>query len=471
MENDVEVYSPLLKPLVEKENVEFIPKSGILWRDLSEMLYTSLTNQTTVDRNLEPKRNDTLLVTINLSYYPPKSFQQFECVSQLVLYQLMSSVRTASLFQQYGLVRMLAWIKDDGKRKLLPRTVFRRKRSTFESELACEWIHEVAGKDSEIQPRTELRDEWINMESGYRVLERMKDAGLSMPFGRETFNFKNLSADQSLANEQLAGMRPPLLNRPFRAELEALEAEHILAASKKLAPRLKSLRFRDKYDMEDSADYLSLLQERDAVTRLLQTSPADFPAADAAFSAKVDGMKKNQRNEFIVVRDNYHVWRQDPPAMMWDRRPFEPLAVQPEEFFPNIPCALLDFQPKATHPYVRQHGASSIYGDMSDVMLRFWFTHSLLPVSKAMDGLWPGFGDLAAQVQSLRDVAQGGTPLTENGELAARSINERQWTDILEKFVDWPFKPTYAQLVGRLLEDHDVEDDDELKASAMGAGQ
>ncbi|KAM0428847.1 hypothetical protein ACHAPT_006647 [Fusarium lateritium] len=468
MEPDEEVYRPLLADLIDKPGVEFLPKTGILWRELNDMLATSIDPAAKRDPDAKPERNDTLLVSINLSYFPPKKFQSFECVSTMVLYQLMSSIKTASLFQQYGLVRMLIWVNDDGKRRLLPRSATRRKRGTFEAELACEWIHEIAGKDVEAETQ-ELRDEWINLESAYNTLGRMKEVGLTMPSGRETFLYNAVTADESLLGQKLAGDRRPVLSRPFRSELDELETE--FASSNDLEPskRLKVLRFRGKYDFEYSTTYQELIQQSEAAARLFKTDPAAFAAADAAWNAKIQLLKKNTRKEFVIFRDNYHLFRQDPPVLHWDRRPFEPLAVRPEEFFPQVPCALLDLQPKTMARCLRNHGHLARTGGLSDVMLRFWYSYSLLPVSKAMDSLWPGFGKMASEIDSLRDASRGGSPMTGEGELAARCVNEKQWTEIVEAFLNWPLGPEYTQLVGRLM-DEEVEDEDDNKIGPGGAG-
>ncbi|KAF9769589.1 hypothetical protein IL306_013001 [Fusarium sp. DS 682] len=469
MEPDIEVYKPFLGDFLDKPNVEAVPKAGILWKDLNSIL-ESLENQTIRDPAAEPERNDTLLVNVNLCFCPPKKYQMFECVSTMVLYQLMSSIRTASLFQQYGLVRMLVWISDDGKRRLLPRCAIRRQRSAFEAELSLEWLHEIAGHDVEVEDRYELRDEWINMESGYRTLERMKNAGLTMPSGRETTVYKNLSANPEYAMKQLAGVFPPRHQRPYREELEGLETALAEDETAEASYRLKMLRYREKYDDNDSQLFLKLLQERDALFKMYKKSPKKFAAADAAFNARLDGIKKNTRKEWLMVRDNYHLFRQKEPVLMWDRRPFEPLAARADEFYPRMPCALLDFQPKAMSTYTRQHGLTSRNGTISDTMLRYWFQHMLAPVTKAMDGAWPGFGDVAAHIPSIHDPAQGGSPISEHGALAARCVTEKQWSDIIKAYLEWPFAPEYTTLVGRLMDDYELNTDqeDESKGGAMG---
>ncbi|EFY93713.1 hypothetical protein MAC_00204 [Metarhizium acridum CQMa 102] len=468
MDLDAELYKPFLADLISKDNVELIPKSGLVWKDLLEMLRTSLTEQRETTQKNTPSRNDTLLVTANLSMFPKKAFHGFDSISSMILYQFISSISTSTLFQRYGLVRMLIWVNDEDKRRLLPRSINRRKKSAFETELSCEWVHEVAGLDAEVQDRNALRDEWINMESAVRTLERMKAAGLSMPKGRETLVYSKLQQEPALLGQKLAGARPPSLTRPFKQELELLEQG--LSESAASSKRLKALRQREKYDQEDALMYLGLLQEREAVAELAASSPTEFERANAAWNEKIDNLKKNARNEFNGIKDSYHLFRQSPPALLWDRRDYEPLSAKGEEFFPNAPTALLDIQPKAMHPVFRQHGPnSSRSGDMSEVMLRFWFHHTLLPIHKAMEGLWGGFGDLITECPSVRDPSRGGTPMTGNGALTVRAMNADQWAEIVEAWMNWPFRPSYTQMLGRLVEDVEGEwDEEDVKSGATG---
>ncbi|KAJ4004990.1 hypothetical protein NW752_011503 [Fusarium irregulare] len=467
MEPDIELYKPLLGDFINKPNVEVLPKQGILWKDLQKMLETSI-DQPTRDPAAEPERNDTLLVNVNISYCPAKKYQMFECVSTMVLYQLMASIRSAALFQQYGLVRMLIWISDDGKRRLLPRSSIRRKRSAFEAELSLEWLHEIAGHD-EFEDRYELRDEWINMESGYRTLDRMKKAGLTMPSGRETKVYQNLTTNREYADRQLAGVEIPIHSRPFRQELEEAERE-LENSAEAPSTRLKALRFRQKYEAADAQLYLELLQERDRLMRLATESPSEFPAAEAAFDSRLDNIKKNTRKEWAMVRDNYQLFRQKEPVLFWDRRPFEPLVTHAEDFYPKMPCALLDLQPKAMSKFIRQHGPDARNGTISETMLRYWWQYPLSGVPKAMNSLWPGFGDQAPGVTSIHDPDQAGSPLSKHGALSARCVTPKQWEDIIEAWLDWPFAPEYTTLVGRLTDDYDrqlVEEDDS-KTPSLG---
>ncbi|KAL6897172.1 hypothetical protein GGI43DRAFT_424202 [Trichoderma evansii] len=470
MDLDAELYSPFLKDLTSKKNVQLIPKSGIVWKDLFEMVETNLSHQQALSDGAEPTRNDTLLVTANLSTFPKKSFLGFDSMSTMVMYQFMSSIKSSSLFQKYGLVRMLLWVNDEEKRRLIPKSLNRRKRGSFEAELACEWIHEVAGQELEAENRHTLRDEWINKESALNTLGRMQAQGLTVPRGRGVKTYKDSVKSKRLIGKKLAGVNMPDISRPFKKELEDLEHEFV-EDSVEASDRLKFLRSREKYEVNHYKSFLELLQGYERISAMTVDGTGAFEQADKDWNETIDNLKKNQRMEFNLLRDSYHLFRQDPPALLWDRRAYEPLAAKADEFFPNAPTALLDIQPKAMHPLLRQIGPNSNHaGDISDVMLRSWWNLTLLPVHKAMDGLWPGFGDLITEVSSLKDIQRGGTMMTGHGSLSARSINEGQWTEILETWMRWPFRPTYGQMLGRMSEDEGDVDDDDGKSGAFGAG-
>ncbi|KAL7924801.1 hypothetical protein ACQKWADRAFT_285988 [Trichoderma austrokoningii] len=469
MDMDAELYSLFLQDLTSKENVQLIPKSGLVWKNLFEMAETNLSHQQALADGAEPTRNDTLLVTANLSTFPKKSFLGFDSISTMVMYQFMSSIKSSSLFQKYGLVRMLLWINDDEKRRLLPKSLNRRKRGSFEAELSCEWIHEVAGQELEAENRHQLRDEWINKESALNTLGRMQAQGLTVPRGRGTRTYEESMISKELIGKKLAGVKMPDISRPFKKELEDLEHE-FEEETMKASTRLKFLRNREKYEVGHYKLFLELLQEYERISAMKDDGTGAFEQADRDWNEMVENLKKNQRMEFGLLRDSYQIFRQDPPALLWDRRAYEPLVAKADEFFPNAPTALLDIQPKAMHPLLRRIGPNSDHaGDISDIMLRSWWNLTLLPVHKAMDGLWPGFGDLYTEVSSVKDIQRGGTMMTGHGALSARTINEEQWTEIVETWMKWSFRPTYGQMLGRMSEDDGDGDDEDGKSGAFGA--
>ncbi|KAK1625055.1 hypothetical protein BDP81DRAFT_328830 [Colletotrichum phormii] len=483
MEPDDELYRPFLQPLLENPNTKLIPQSGILWDELNEVL-GHIQNQVPQPRgpDIEPTRNDTLLVTANLAFFPKKRYRNFDSVASLVLFQLISSIRTGTLFQKYGLVRMLVWANNDDQRSFLARNLQGRRKSSIEAEFACEWLGVVAGKEAYSNSDSKrdvwhVRDRWIDIDSTMDTLERMRKNGLEMPEGRKLDS--TTQAEQgAVGTGRHAGVQTPYLSRPYMAELKELEDElaaGILDTSSTSKPfkRLKFLRHTVKTHEEDAEKNKILLAEMYELSRLRANkagTDAELGERERAWEAKVSALGKNFLIDFRVLRDNLHIFRQDPPVMLWDRRPYEPLAVSPAEFFPNVECCLLDIQPKAMYPLLRQSGPGTSHaGDMFELFRASMLAQGLEPVSKSLERIWPGAAEgILPHCPSLRDPAQGGLNATGSAELCSRVLNEKQWMELMEAFMAWPFRPTYEEMIGRLADDIEpAEDDHNAGGSSM----
>ncbi|KAM0277443.1 hypothetical protein ACHAQH_005807 [Verticillium albo-atrum] len=475
MEPDAELYKPFLEPLLAKPGTRLVPESGILWTELTKAL-SHLEHQVEQPRQpgIQPTRNDTLLVTANLSFYPKRRFRNFDSVAILVLYQLLTSVQLGSLFQKYGLVRMLLWINDDDKRTFLPRSMQNRKKSALQAEFSCEHLAEVAGKDPaslKVTPeqlkKMYARDQWINIESSRNTLNRMKATGIKEPPSHRRMALTDEVMKNHMGTEPLAGRKPTHVVRPYIAELEELNR---LAADDKLgAPKSKGNARRAILTNQlirqerEVAVFDELIHEQEELTRLHvlgELTSEEFAARDKAYNERVEALPKNSKADYRLLRDNYLLFRQDPPALMYDRRPWEPLRVEPGDFFPNVETALLDIQPKAMHPLLRNAGpGSSVTGDMFDLIQRSMLSSSLDPVEETLDKLWPGAREgILENCPSLRDPAKGGLPGTGQAGICSRLLNEHQWTEILDAFMKWPFRPSHAELIGRLGDDLAVTD-------------
>lgn len=478
MEPRAEEYSPFLtEAMGDRQNVKIIPKQGIIWKDLHETLRAHLApHHTPTPRGQKPERNDSILVTMNVSAWPEKPVYSFPSLSVMVAYQLIRYIRTSSFFQQYGLVRVLLWTNNDFKYRLLPRSVGERVRSNFEAELSCEYIHEVAGIDAYDFNyfRRNSRDEWLSYESAARCYRNMKDLGIDTIPGRETRMFKALEADpaQLLKPQKLAGRNPISVLRPFQDELEKLEQEASELSDSARNIRLNTLRTRVAAEGQESILVLELLQTLEKLSAMGPSHP-DFAPLEAEFNNRIDGMKRNLREIFCAVRDNYFSFRRNKgPTLLWDRRAYEPLTADPTEFWPNAPVCLLDIQPRAVDPLFHEIGPSSTRsGDVSDILLRTAFAHRALSLPRVMASMWPGFADLVDQCPSFTDPRLGGSHVSGHGELSVRAMSEENWADVVRAWMNWPFRPPYLTLLGRTpdlsgSESHDTEG---MSGAAMGA--
>lgn len=477
MEPEEDTYKPFLQPLLDRPGTVIVPKSGIIWAELNEILTpTYLPHQKERDPTdlLDPpKRNDTLLVTANLAFFPKKRFRTFESVAQLVLFQFMSSLRASSLFQKYGMVRMLIWAAPDDIRALLPRTVQERRRVAMETEVSTEWLMEIAGPDA-LETSKYHRDRRIDIQSGRSVLDKMRSQGVEIPPGRAT----QLTSEVLAMGEDVvpAGEDP----RTWIAtdELVELEQEFAMGKFEKASDRwvrLKRLQTYTLWKTKRSSQIQDLLNKRETILKIHRelkdeaASNEEVQKMERELNGAILGLNRYLRQEYILARDNLHVFHQDPPVMSWDRRNVEPLVASPREFFPNVACSLLDIQPKAAHPLFRDMGplSKTRSGDFFEIILRSMISSSSYPLPRVLSSVQPGAVDgVLPNCPSLYDPAQGGSPLQGASGLNPRTLNELQLREITDAWMKWPFGPEYTELVGRISEEtSEVPDDNEIAKS------
>lgn len=385
---------------------------------------------------------------------------------------------------------MLVWIPDEEKVTILPRIAQSRKKGAVEGELVTEYIAEVCGKDGTLDDAGEavkdrnhkVRPQQLNFESLRQTLVRMRDNGIVTPKGRETrllrqFKDMGISVDTPIP----LTTEPFIFDKSFQVELDELQRHHDIEAMEKNTKggdRYRMLLNYKRWIDRLSVKLLDFMQKCDAMTELHKHA-AEAKAEGNAERAQELLNEATRLNEeydratnelpayvtaqLNLLRDQLHVLRQPEgmgPVMSWDRRPWEPLRVQPGEFYPNVPCALLDIQPKAPHKLLRHVGpGTSNAGDIFDMMMGMIMQNTLVPLVHTMDHIWPGARDgLEDKCESLVDPSRGGSPLTGEAAFASRAANQTQLLELLEEFMKWPFMPSYPELIGRLEDDKLVDD-------------
>ncbi|KAI4863303.1 S-adenosyl-L-methionine-dependent methyltransferase [Hypoxylon rubiginosum] len=457
MEPEADFYKPFLKPLLDRPNTTLVPASGLVWRELKSVLTPEyLPHQVPANATRLDQRNDTLLVTANLAFHPKRRFLTFESIAQLVLYQFIESIRTGGLFQRYGLVRMLIWARHDDKFGLLPKVMQKHKKLAIESELSCDWVHEVCGREG-TDSVWFVRDDTIDSNSNLATWRRMQAAKLKMPKGRTSEGLKEARLTR-LRKPAVPGTTLPIFRRPFQEALGQLETDHeeqIFIKGSANYKRMQAYRWRASWEERKHRRMLDLISDLDAITALYKSgeaSPEEIKRLETEWEAKLQDNPRGFIEEFVTYKDNLHYYRQDPPILNWDRRAYDTMAVQPEEFFPNVQCSLLDIQPKAVHPLLRQTGPkSNRAADCFELIMTSMMGHSTLPVSQTLDALMPGAADyIIPRWNSAKDVDRGGVAVNaRHAELTPRMLNARQWEELLQLWMEWPFRPEFHELVAR----------------------
>ncbi|KAJ1326114.1 mitochondrial transcription factor 1 [Microdochium nivale] len=474
LEPDEKLYQPFLQPLLDRPGTVLVPKSGIMWKELETVLTPEfLPHQKVREGDERWERNDTLLVTANLASHPRKRFNSFDSLAKLVHHQLVESIRTSTLFQRYGQVRMLIWSRTDDTGSLLPPQIQKRKKSAIATELYCEWVREVctvAANDTSFFGR----DYSIDLYLGAKILKQMSEAGMKVPPGRETQMYTEVkqALDEGAAFD-LPGTKTPIYKRAFTEELEGLEA---LKASGKMQKHtaesntLSNHRYRLKSEQKRSEQMLELSLSLDAAQEKIAALEAAGKSSTNVAQSFVAEWEIQMRSGlraiptiFIPYRHNLHIARQNPPVLHRDRRVYEPLAIRKSDFFPQVECNLIDFQPKPVHQVFRGSGAeSNRAGHVMELITGFMMMSSGHSVDRVLNSMWPGAAEyIMPRWKSARDPAQGGVPdiPSKLAQLTPRLLNARQWEELLELWMEWPFRPEFSELIARFHE-AEVEDED-----------
>ncbi|KAI1492309.1 hypothetical protein F5X96DRAFT_627622 [Biscogniauxia mediterranea] len=462
LEPDAEFYQPFLQPLLDRPGTTVIPKSGIVWKELYSILNPEhLPNQRIRDESEPQQRNDTLLVTANLVFHPKKSYRTFDSIAPLILHQFVDSIRTSTLFQRYGLVRMLVWTRCEEKSALLPKSSQRRRRGGLEAELACEWVHEVVGRDGPDSG-------WFTRETALDtrvltdVIKNMKANKIKMPATRQSNAYKEgtkiLKSKVKIAEP---GTQPPTFIRDFQTQLADLREINDKAEFEKGSDDytiMNHYKWRETWENKKHDRLFGLWKGLQDISKAQKSgAPAEkVKELEDNWTAMAKSYSKGFMDEFLGYRDNLHLWGQSPSVLHWDRRQYEPMVMKPEEFFPNVECALMDIQPKPVHPLLRQTGPqSNRAADVFDLIVSSLLRQATMPLQKSLDGIWPGAADyILPRFSSLRVDAPGGLVDTlPTLPPTPRQLNPRQWEQLLELWMEWPFKPEFHELVSRTSDD------------------
>ncbi|KAI1437358.1 hypothetical protein GGR50DRAFT_646055 [Xylaria sp. CBS 124048] len=460
MEPDSELYRPFLKPLLDRPGTVMVPQSGIIWRELEEILSPRYFPHQVIPEKEEDRvrRNDTLLVTANLVFHPKKRFGGFDSLSTLVLHQFVNAIRSGRLFHRYGLVRMLVWAREDDLLGFLPKTISRRRRQAIDNDLLCEWVHEVAGTG---QPSAwYVREDALNSASILATMERMKAANLHFPPGRESTEFAQVLAGLKEGKPfPVPGRDIPIWKRPYKEALASLQAaDEDGAADDDDAKQIALYRWRSHADANKAERILRISQALDSVVALRKADSPKFQAALAKFLKDTGEASATMMDEFITYKDNLHAFRRDTPLLQWDRRAHEPLTIQPQETYPNIPCCLVDIQPKAPHPLLRQSGPqSNRASDIFDVMTGMLMMNATQSIGTLLDALAHGSADhILSQWANYDKGPDSDFYNIKFAEPSPRLMGAQHWEEVLQLWMDWPFRPEFTEMVARA---HDEVDD------------
>ncbi|CAD6443239.1 eb630e2a-64e3-4cb4-b1a1-5d7626be9e89 [Sclerotinia trifoliorum] len=501
MEPDAKKYLPYLQPLLDAEGSTYrhIPKSGTVWEHLRHVTTPEfLPHQVKLSPD-DPKINEpnsTLLVIANLAHHPRKKYRGFESMSQLVMYQLLAAARSHALFHEYGLIRMLIWIPDVEKTSWLTRHIAQMRKNAVEAQITTKYIREIAS--STVDNHRFVRDSEFALNKSIDVVRNMDKMGITTPKHRQ--GPMEVAARQSLATgghrvksedferfrrgwideyedlqrrwdegtlnqyEEKAVEENPVENvknsKPGKEKRNYTEeyARYIFLKSKKRVINIHGLLTEQLINDHNNINELhSKIMKEDSSLGDIEKSKHEIKAMIKTYEDKIANLPLAAFKIYTVRLDGARI------RMEFEKREVEPLKVYAKEFRPHTELCLLDIEPQALWPILRQDYPQNY--DVFEYIIGSIFAHPADTVYESLENLWPGALEfIADKCPSLTDPSKGGS--FDLKHLSARCLTTEMLKEIMEAWMKWPFRPSRFELMtksGSMVHDPDNLEDDLLE--------
>ncbi|GAB7357478.1 hypothetical protein MBLNU459_g0015t1 [Dothideomycetes sp. NU459] len=493
MEPEKKYYKPFIEPLLKAPGSAFRhtvlsgahPKS--YWESYDHIFKNA--DLIPTRKPLKPgdpqfrQPNDTLLVTGTLSrrYSAVRGHVNNVHNSNLLLNHMVQAAQTNSLFHSYGLVRMLFWLPEDTRPMVLPDSATTRAGFTLGLETSAEMI-ELAGRDrASVMAEKDLtkrsvykyRNPEMEQVGAERVLRSMEDRGIQIPVHRRG-SFHQEAIRRKEAGEGLTEVEADqidYLKLKESASVETAIASHeaklqqYMSASSGLTmhnregyslpytyrfPSVfsKLLRAADKSRL---GPYIELCGTQLALEmELVKTRPKTPVALWEEQRSRLAAVSAGLR-ELLgkIVNTTKHGTAQiflgellafNSKLLQFDRRPFEPLALQADEFWPQFPMYLVDVQPNPDNLASDIASATVANSALREIITNL-FQIPATPIPAALDRLGPDAAQaLLPSVPEAFDVAQGGR--LNPDDLAVRMLTAEMVRSLTRAYLEWPFRPS-----------------------------
>ncbi|KAH8426811.1 uncharacterized protein LDX57_004541 [Aspergillus melleus] len=376
------VFKPVLQPLVDSRSCYKLLSSNPLDVDWHSLYTKHLPEQgpSNSDRTGTLTKNDTLLV---LAHPPPPSSKKDHFTPARWLASFMSSCIRNTEINLYGSVRLIAVLPPADAQTILPRTTHEIKRPALLTECITLHAFEVAAAQDPGSWITYKGWDLVS-QSAARVAQRAAEQGIVTPKDREWPPYE--LAPECPDPGSIPCPYVPRLKTSFHTRMmETINAEQELLAKKPLTkngkPPKKSVKHgrcitllnqdnRHAFIREELIQRHAKLEE---LTRSLSRAAAD-PQADSTtlrpLVNEIEAVKSAIAQQHADVhwaiiklapvavddrRAALPTGNFDDASLLWDRRPFEPLAIRPEELYPREhERTMIYFEPDLNPPAMRK---------------------------------------------------------------------------------------------------------------------
>ncbi|GLA82955.1 hypothetical protein AtubIFM56815_007146 [Aspergillus tubingensis] len=380
-------------------------------------------------------KNDTLLVLANL---PATTSDKDHFTAGRWWQMFMETCMQQTGLHSYGAIRLLASLPSPESQAIIPRYVVDRRRVSLWTENVALHTFEVAAPQDE--------KFWVNhkgfnvaIDNAARVAKRAAEKNITTPPGRE---FQPLlpapeSPDPGRKPVPYTPRIRTALHDRFCEDIQALDnmdkSTPGYAEAKKKRSRAQTRLNRDNrqaYFLQQMVDQSREIDAQyDALSRAAadpNTTSADFkPILDKISALRSSITDEGQENyhdhlkQFPHIHDSYRTSLRsnnnfDDALLAWDRRPFEPLLIHLEEFYPQgIDRSIVYFEPNPNSPVIEK--INSLDPSQRGDAFRLFETLSLslgrgreaLSVAEVLQLIFPGrsTNDIVKSIPSLAEYA------------------------------------------------------------------
>ena len=473
LEDNQDIFLPFLQPLLDTPNSRYHLRSfadTAKWQPKQYIAEGLLPQLAEVNGEKSP-----VLIVANLAdlskHAPGRTKRGWS--SHIKALDMAYTVRHGLAFQGYGPTRLLMWVGEEEKRAILPRTVHYRSKIAVMMESAFH-VEEIAGAAPSASGAR--REDALEIESGKRVALRMKAKDIFSPPDRRVdikdivmqssdvsraWHAEMRKLEQGFENHEFSKLvdgptgpvadfgkpgkpaRGRTKNTPEYNRLRTLR--NILRGENKRSEKMNRILHDqeaiDKLDLEAHREHLDA-EARVAMLKILDVKIQDY-------KSHLKSLPSTQVNSMLFLDDDRRALAMDPPLLMWDRRQAEPLIVQPDEFYPSQPLALLDFQPK-TDIMPMTIEQSMYFKTIATQLMGVKGVNNLRHLNTIAPGAYEA---LVAQVPAIRDPKKGGRRDVDS--VRARNLTLEMLQGLAVAWDKWLFKPEMNDLLTQLGVNHE----------------
>lgn len=488
MEPEMKYHEPFIRPLLDAPNSAFRhttlsgahPKA--YWASYEKIFNDKLLPKRDPlprdDPRLRKPATDLLVTGSLFRTYKERQTQNHVNSGNLILNQMVQSSQTNSLFHAYGLIRMLLWHHERLEVNILAPALSMRsgfnipiEMSADLTKVACAPRYRDTSRTKRL-PSNRSRPSEFDDPVAERVLKTMKANNISVPERRCSRSHQvaidrdGLEDQKPLTETAVVPIRPDDLSRHI-ADLEkaVVELDNATTPSQngKFRPVKIPYSFRFPDDMVKAfsptqktriGPHMELLfrqikLEKQFVSSSALTSRLELKERLLETSRVLRGIAaRNEVDDFVTA---HHLLYerigivQDPPLLPLDRRAFEPLNIEVDEFWPQSNLLLLDVQPR------KENFASDITSAIEANLVMRELAQTMAqkktdPLPLALDRLAPNAGrDLVEACPSITNPLKGGR--LDPMDVHIRTMTREMFGEIIRAFLEWPFRPTIGQMV------------------------